>query len=255
MAGQINIIALKGVPLVHPGDDLVKIIINALTLSNECLKNGDILVVAQKIISKAEGRIVALDSVSPSERAKKLAIKLGKDPRQIELVLQESREIVRSKPGVVIVEQNLGLVMANAGIDRSNVVQKNDEEYVLLLPVDPDASSNRLREKINKRLGVKVGIIINDSIGRAWRIGTTGHAIGVAGLPAVIDLRGEKDMFGKELLVSEQAVADELASAASLLQGQASEALPIVVVRGFKSNATNQTAKALIRERDMDMFR
>ena len=255
MAGQINIIALKGVPLVHPGDDLVKIIINALTLSNECLKNGDILVVAQKIISKAEGRIVALDSVSPSERAKKLAIELGKDPRQIELVLQESREIVRSKPGVVIVEQNLGLVMANAGIDRSNVVQENDEEYVLLLPVDPDASSNSLREKINKRLGVKVGIIINDSIGRAWRIGTTGHAIGVAGLPAVIDLRGEKDMFGKELLVSEQAVADELASAASLLQGQASEALPIVVIRGFKSNATNQTAKALIRERDMDMFR
>ena len=255
MAGQINIIALKGVPLVHPGDDLVKIIINALTLSNECLKNGDILVVAQKIISKAEGRIVALDSVSPSERAKKLAIKLGKDPRQIELVLQESREIVRSKPGVVIVEQNLGLVMANAGIDRSNVVQQSDQEYVLLLPVDPDASSNRPREKINKRLGVKVGIIINDSIGRAWRVGTTGHAIGVAGLPAVIDLRGEKDMFGKELLVSEQAVADELASAASLLQGQASEALPIVVIRGFKFNATNQTAKALIRERDMDMFR
>jgi coenzyme F420-0:L-glutamate ligase/coenzyme F420-1:gamma-L-glutamate ligase len=255
MAGQINIIALKGVPLVHPGDDLVEIIINALTLSNQCLKNDDVLVIAQKIISKAEGRIIALGTVSPSERAKKLAVKLGKDPRQIELVLQESREIVRSKPGVVIVEQNLGLVMANAGIDRSNVVQQSDEEYVLLLPIDPDASSNRLRDKINKRLGVKVGIIINDSIGRAWRIGTTGHAIGVAGLPAVIDLRGEKDMFGKELLVSEQAVADELASAASLLQGQASEALPIVVIRGFKSNATNQTAKALIRERDMDMFR
>jgi coenzyme F420-0:L-glutamate ligase/coenzyme F420-1:gamma-L-glutamate ligase len=255
MAGQINIIALKGVPLVHPGDDLVEIIINALTLSNQCLKNDDVLVIAQKIISKAEGRIIALGTVIPSERAKKLAVKLGKDPRQIELVLQESREIVRSKPGVVIVEQNLGLVMANAGIDRSNVVQQSDEEYVLLLPIDPDASSNRLRDKINKRLGVKVGIIINDSIGRAWRIGTTGHAIGVAGLPAVIDLRGEKDMFGKELLVSEQAVADELASAASLLQGQASEALPIVVIRGFKSNATNQTAKALIRERDMDMFR
>ena len=255
MAGQINIIALKGVPLVHPGDDLVEIIINALTLTNQCLKNDDVLVIAQKIISKAEGRIIALGTVSPSERAKKLAVKLGKDPRQIELVLQESREIVRSKPGVVIVEQNLGLVMANAGIDRSNVVQQSDEEYVLLLPIDPDASSNRLRDKINKRLGVKVGIIINDSIGRAWRIGTTGHAIGVAGLPAVIDLRGEKDMFGKELLVSEQAVADELASAASLLQGQASEALPIVVIRGFKSNATNQTAKALIRERDMDMFR
>jgi coenzyme F420-0:L-glutamate ligase/coenzyme F420-1:gamma-L-glutamate ligase len=199
MAGQINIIALKGVPLVHPGDDLVEIIINALTLSNQCLKNDDVLVIAQKIISKAEGRIIALGTVSPSERAKKLAVKLGKDPRQIELVLQESREIIRSKPGVVIVEQNLGLVMANAGIDRSNVVQQSDEEYVLLLPIDPDASSNRLRDKINKRLGVKVGIIINDSIGRAWRIGTTGHAIGVAGLPAVIDLRGEKDVWKRAL--------------------------------------------------------
>ena len=257
MVNRINIFALDGVPLVKPGDDLVAITKDALIVSNERLQDGDIVVIAQKIISKAEGRIVSLNSVKPSPQAEVLATKLEKDPRQIELVLQESKEIVRSKPGVVIVEQNLGLVMANAGIDRSNVVdQTNDnDEYVLLLPEDPDASCDLIRHGINKRLGVKVGIIVNDSVGRAWRIGTTGHAIGIAGLPAVIDLRGELDMFGKELLVSEQAVADELASAASLLQGQASEGMPVVVIRGFKSDAEKQKATALIRDREMDMFR
>jgi len=257
MVNRINIFALDGVPLVKPGDDLVEIIKDALIVSNERLQDDDIVVIAQKIISKAEGRIVSLNSVKPSPQAEALATKLEKDPRQIELVLQESKEIVRSKPGVVIVEQNLGLVMANAGIDRSNVVdQDNDhDEYVLLLPKDPDASCDLIRHGINQRLGVKVGIIVNDSVGRAWRIGTTGHAIGVAGLPAVIDLRGELDMFGKELLVSEQAVADELASAASLLQGQASEGMPVVVIRGFKSDAEKQKATALIRDREMDMFR
>ena len=257
MVNRINIFALDGVPLVKPGDDLVEIIKDALIVSNERLQDDDIVVIAQKIISKAEGRIVSLNSVKPRPQAEALATKLEKDPRQIELVLQESKEIVRSKPGVVIVEQNLGLVMANAGIDRSNVVdQDNDhDEYVLLLPKDPDASCDLIRHGINQRLGVKVGIIVNDSVGRAWRIGTTGHAIGISGLPAVIDLRGELDMFGKELLVSEQAVADELASAASLLQGQASEGMPVVVIRGFKSDAEKQKATALIRDREMDMFR
>jgi len=257
MVNRINIFALDGVPLVKPGDDLVEIIRDALIFSNERLQDDDVVVIAQKIISKAEGRIVSLNSVKPSSRAEALAIKLEKDPRQIELVLRESKEIIRLKPGVVIVEQNLGLVMANAGIDRSNVVdQDNDnDEYVLLLPKDPDASCDLIRHGINKRLGVKVGVIVNDSVGRAWRIGTTGHAIGVAGLPAVVDLRGELDMFGKELLVSEQAVADELASAASLLQGQASEGKPVVVIRGFKSGAEKQKATALIRDREMDMFR
>ena len=257
MVSRINIFALNGVPLVKPGDDLVEIIKDALIVSNERLQDDDIVVIAQKIISKAEGRIVSLNSVKPSPQAEALATKLEKDPRQIELVLQESKEIVRSKPGVVIVEQNLGLVMANAGIDRSNVVdQDNDhDEYVLLLPEDPDASCDLIRHGINQRLGVKVGIIVNDSVGRAWRIGTTGHAIGISGLPAVIDLRGELDMFGKELLVSEQAVADELASAASLLQGQASEGMPVVVIRGFNSDAEKQKATALIRDREMDMFR
>ena len=257
MVSRINIFALDGVPLVKPGDDLVEIIKDALIVSNERLQDDDIVVIAQKIISKAERRIVSLNSVKPSPQAEALATKLEKDPRQIELVLQESKEIVRSKPGVVIVEQNLGLVMANAGIDRSNVVdQDNDnDEYVLLLPKDPDASCDLIRHGINQRLGVKVGIIVNDSVGRAWRIGTTGHAIGISGLPAVIDLRGELDMFGKELLVSEQAVADELASAASLLQGQASEGMPVVVIRGFKSDAEKQKATALIRDREMDMFR
>ena len=256
MVNRINIFALDGVPLVKPGDDLVEIIKDALIFSNERLQDDDVVVIAQKIISKAEGRMVSLNSVKPSPQAEALATKLEKDPRQIELVLQESKEIIRSKPGVVIVEQNLGIVMANAGIDRSNVVgQDDDDEYVLLLPKDPDASCDLIRHEIHKRLGIKGGIIVNDSVGRAWRIGTTGHAIGVAGLPAVIDLRGELDMFGKELLVSEQAVADELASAASLLQGQASEGVPVVVIRGFKSDADKQKATALIRSREMDMFR
>ena len=255
MPERINFVALDGVPLIKPGDDLVEIIINALSLSGESLQDGDVLVLAQKIVSKAEDRIIDLNTVSPREEAFRIASKIGKDPRQIELVLQESKEIVRSRPGVVIVEQNLGIVMANAGIDHSNVDGALDNELVLLLPLNPDESASLIRKEINQKLGVSIGVIINDSVGRAWRIGTTGLAIGVAGLPAVVDLRGEKDMFGRELLVSEQAVADELASAASLLQGQASEGLPVVLVRGFKSKATMQTASALIRNRDMDMFR
>jgi coenzyme F420-0:L-glutamate ligase/coenzyme F420-1:gamma-L-glutamate ligase len=255
MPERINFVALDGVPLIKPGDDLVEIIINALSLSGESLQDGDVLVLAQKIVSKAEDRIIDLNTVSPREEAFRIASKIGKDPRQIELVLQESKEIVRSRPGVVIVEQNLGIVMANAGIDHSNVDGSVGKELVLLLPLNPDKSCSLIRKKINQKLGVSIGVIINDSVGRAWRLGTTGLAIGVAGLPAVVDLRGEKDMFGRELLVSEQAVADELASAASLLQGQASEGLPVVLVRGFKSKATMQTASALIRDRDMDMFR
>ena len=178
-----------------------------------------------------------------------------KDPRQIELVLRESREIIRRRPGIIIVEQNLGIVMANAGIDHSNIESEGEAERVLLLPVDPDETCRKIRAKVKENLKVSVGVIINDSVGRAWRVGTTGLAIGVSGLPAVVDLRGEKDIFGRELLVSEQAVADELASAASLLQGQASEKLPVVIIRGFNSKAPHQNASALIRNKDMDMFR
>jgi coenzyme F420-0:L-glutamate ligase/coenzyme F420-1:gamma-L-glutamate ligase len=252
---RLTLAALRGIPKVKPGDDLASILIAALAESGETLENGDILVVAQKIISKAEGRIVALEDIEPSPRAIELASKVDKDPRQIELVLRESREVVKTRPGVIVVEQNLGLVMANAGIDHSNVESEPGREHLLLLPLDPDGSAEKLRSELCGRLGVSVGVIINDSIGRAWRIGTVGHAIGVAGLPAVVDLRGNRDMFGRELLVSEEAVADELAGAASLLQGQGSEGLPVVLIRGFRSNAPTQGAGALIRPREMDMFR
>jgi coenzyme F420-0:L-glutamate ligase/coenzyme F420-1:gamma-L-glutamate ligase len=252
---RMSLAALSGVPMVKPGDDLATILISALEESGEVLVDGDILVVAQKIVSKAEGRIVALEDIEPSERAVELAAEVDKDPRQIELVLRESREVVKTRPGVIIVEQNLGLVMANAGIDHSNVESEVGREHLLLLPRDPDASAAKLRDELRARLGVTVGVIINDSIGRAWRVGTVGHAIGVAGLPAVVDLRGNRDMFGRELLVSEEAVADELSGAASLLQGQGAEGLPVVLIRGFASDAPSQGADALIRPRDMDMFR
>jgi len=252
---RMSLAALSGVPMVKPGDDLATILISALEESGEVLVDGDILVVAQKIVSKAEGRIVALEDIEPSERAVELAAEVDKDPRQIELVLRESREVVKPRPGVIIVEQNLGLVMANAGIDHSNVESEAGREHLLLLPRDPDASAAKLRDELRARLGVTVGVIINDSIGRAWRVGTVGHAIGVAGLPAVVDLRGNRDMFGRELLVSEEAVADELSGAASLLQGQGAEGLPVVLIRGFASDAPSQGADALIRPRDMDMFR
>jgi coenzyme F420-0:L-glutamate ligase/coenzyme F420-1:gamma-L-glutamate ligase len=255
MPTRMTLAALQGIPQVQPGDDLASIVIVALEASQEVLADGDILVVAQKIISKAEGRIVALEDVVASERAVALAADVGKDPRQVELVLRESREIVKHRPGVLIVEQNLGLVMANAGIDHSNIESPEGREQLLLLPLDPDASCQRLREGLRQRLGVTVGVIVNDSIGRAWRVGTVGQAIGVAGLPAVIDLRGATDLFGRELLVSEQAVADELAGAASLLQGQAAEGLPVVLIRGFVSDAPVQGADALVRPREMDMFR
>jgi coenzyme F420-0:L-glutamate ligase/coenzyme F420-1:gamma-L-glutamate ligase len=255
MTTRMTLTALEGIPLVQPGDDLASIVIEALGATGEVLRDGDVLVMAQKIVSKAEDRIVDFESVTPSPRAVELAVSVDKDPRQVELVLRESREIVKHRPGVLIVEQNLGLVMANAGIDHSNIESVDGRERVLLLPEDPDASCAALRSALKDRLGVTVGVIINDSVGRAWRVGTMGLAIGVAGLPAVVDLRGEHDMFGRELMVSEQAVADELASAASLLQGQAAEGLPVVLIRGFASDAPAQGAGALVRPRDMDMFR
>jgi coenzyme F420-0:L-glutamate ligase / coenzyme F420-1:gamma-L-glutamate ligase len=255
MTPRMTLAALAGIPMVKPGDDLTSMLIAALQDSGEVLADGDILVIAQKIISKAEGRIVALEDIEPSARAIELAAQVDKDPRQIELVLRESREVVKHRPGVIIVEQNLGLVMANAGIDHSNVESDEGREHLLLLPLDPDGSCQRLRAALKERLGVTVGVIINDSIGRAWRVGTVGHAIGVAGLPAVIDLRGNTDMFGRELLVSEEAVADELSGAASLLQGQGAEGLPVVLIRGFSSDAPMQGADSLIRPRQMDMFR
>ena len=255
MSDQLTRIALKGIPLVQPGADLSSLIADALTRVGETLVDGDILVVAQKIVSKSENRLVEIATITPSTQAETLAKLVDKDPRVVEVILRESRAVIREKPGVLIVENNLGLIMANAGIDHSNVESPGSDEILLLLPLDPDASAEALRRDLNVRYRADVGIVVNDSVGRAWRIGTTGLAIGVAGLPAVVDLRGDKDLFGRELRVSEEAVADELAAAASLLQGQGAEGKPVVLVRGFSSSAEPQPATAALRPANMDMFR
>lgn len=216
------------------------------------LRDHDVLVLAQKIVSKSEGRIVPLTSVTPSPRAEELAKTVLKDARLVELILQESTEVLRAIPNVLIVQHRLGFVMANAGIDASNV---EGEDQVLLLPADPDGSARRLRERLKQVAGVDVGVIINDSWGRAWRMGTTGAAIGVAGLPALVDMRGLPDLNGRILRVTEVAHADEIAAAASLLMGQSNEGQPAVIVRGLGPPARDGNGEELVRPRKMDLFR
>jgi coenzyme F420-0:L-glutamate ligase / coenzyme F420-1:gamma-L-glutamate ligase len=216
--------------------------------------DDDVLVFAQKIVSKAEGRIVELHTVRPSGRAQALADRTGKDPRVVELILAESQEVLRSRPGAIIVSHRLGFVMANAGIDQSNV-RVEGREAALLLPLDPDASCASLRQRFNELTGVNVGVIINDSHGRAWRNGTVGVALGVAGLPGLLDLRGKPDLFGRALRITEVGIADEIAAAASLLMGQSDEGLPVVLMRGLKQSRGDGNAQELVRPRDQDLFR
>jgi len=213
-----------------------------------------VLVVAQKIVSKAEGRYVDVATVKPSERAIALGAEVDKDPRFVEVVLSESRRVVRHRPGLLIVEHRLGFVMANAGIDHSNLPAQGDER-VLLLPEDPDGSARALREQLAEAFGTDIAVIICDSFGRPWRKGTVGVALGAAGLPALIDLRGQPDLFGRELLVTETGFADEIAAAAGLVMGQADEAVPMVLVRGLRWSAPEVAAAALIRPAEHDLFR
>jgi coenzyme F420-0:L-glutamate ligase/coenzyme F420-1:gamma-L-glutamate ligase len=218
-------------------------------------ESDDVVVIAQKIVSKAEGRAVRLATVEPSPRARELARIADKDPRLVELMLSESREVLRAKTGVLILEHRLGFVMANAGIDQSNVPGGEDDELALLLPSDPDASAQRIRQGLRDACGIDVGVVINDSFGRAWRNGVTGVAIGVAGVPALIDLRGETDREGRVLRVTQIAAADELAAAASLVMGQADEGCPAVLARGFPYARRDSSASELVRPRAEDLFR
>jgi coenzyme F420-0:L-glutamate ligase/coenzyme F420-1:gamma-L-glutamate ligase len=248
---------LAGIPLIQPGDDLVTIIIQAVQRAGKILQDGDILVLAQKIVSKAEGRLVNLATVEPSVRALQLAQQCGKDPRLVELNLQESNAVLRVRLGTMIVEHRLGFVCANAGIDHSNVAGEGNEaeEWVLLLPENPDASAQEIRKKLEDASGVKLGVMIIDSHGRAWRLGIIGVAIGLAGVPGLEDLRGKKDLFGYTLRITEVGVADELAAAASLVMGQADEMTPVVHVRGFNYPLRESSLKELLRPKEQDLFR
>jgi coenzyme F420-0:L-glutamate ligase/coenzyme F420-1:gamma-L-glutamate ligase len=257
VTNQLNLAALPNIPLIQPGDDLVAIILKSLTEIDLKLQNDDVLVLAQKIVSKAEGRLVKLADVVPSAQALELAPQLQKDPRHVEVILRETKEIVRMRAGVIVVEHRLGYVCANAGVDRSNVAPHGEsaEDYLLMLPEDPDRSCADLREKLYQSTGVRVGVIINDSHGRAWRNGTVGVALGSAGLPALLDLRGTPDLFDYPLQVTQVGLADELAAAASLLMGQAAEGRPIIHVRGVPYPLREGNAQELIRQKDLDMFR
>jgi len=262
----LTLTSLKNIPLIRQDDDLADIILNSLQENKTQLEDNDILIIAQKIVSKAEGRMVDLATVVPSQPATDLAKQTEKDARLIELILQESNEVLRTRIGTIIVEHKLGFICANAGIDHSNVdsplpwgeglgVRAKTEEWVLLLPQDPDLSSRKMRDEIQSKTGKRIGVLIIDSHGRAWRNGTVGIAIGVSGLPALEDLRGKPDLFGNELRITQVGVADELAAAASLIMGQAAEGTPVVHVHGFPYPLREGSLKELIRSKEHDLFR
>jgi coenzyme F420-0:L-glutamate ligase/coenzyme F420-1:gamma-L-glutamate ligase len=249
---RIAITGLPGIPLIQPGDDLVSITIAGLARAGIRLADGDVLVYASKIISKAEARFVRLSDVFPSPASQAIAESIGKDPRLVELILAESAEVVRVRPGLIIVQHRLGFISANAGVDQSNV---GEEDAALLLPEDPDASAARLRAGLRVATGADVAVVINDSHGRAWRRGTVGVAIGLAGLLPLTDRRGDSDLFGREMRVTVLGTADEIAAAASLLQGGTDEALPIVHVRGAPYRPGPGHLSDLLRPKETDLFR
>jgi len=259
----LTLTAIPGIPLIQPGDDLASIIKAALDQSGIPLEDGDILVIAQKIVSKAEGRLVNLRDVQPSPRAYQYAEQVGKDARIVELILGESKQVLRTRPGVMIVEHRLGFICASAGIDHSNVGNPQSrqgegtesEDWVLLLPENPDASAHRLRQSLEASSQRQLGVLIIDSHGRAWRLGTVGVAIGLSGMPGLVDMRGWRDMFGYELQITQVGAADELASAASILMGQASEGTPVVHVRGFPHLLREGSLEELLRPAEQDLFR
>lgn len=257
MTPTLALTALPNIPLIQPGDDLAAIILKSLSAAGLQLQDDDVLVIAQKIVSKAEGRLVQLSSVTPSARAVEMAEYLQKDPRHVEIILRETKEVVRMRPGVIVVEHRLGYVCANAGVDRSNVAPHGgpDDDYLLLLPEDADRSCAELREKFLAATGAHAGVIVNDSHGRAWRSGTVGVAIGAAGVPGLLDLRGTPDLFDYPLQITQVGFADELAAAASLLMGQAAEGRPVIHARGVPYGLREGNAQELIRPKEMDLFR
>ncbi|HVO90123.1 MAG TPA: coenzyme F420-0:L-glutamate ligase [Casimicrobiaceae bacterium] len=251
---ELRLTAIADFPEVRAGDDLAALIARAVRAGGVHPRDGDVFVVAQKIVSKAEDRYVDLGQVVPSTRAIELAKVTGKDARLVEVVLGESARVVRAVHDVLIVEHRLGFVMANAGVDQSNV-GPHGADRVLRLPVDPDASAQRLRDALQQQFGVRIAVVINDSFGRPWRLGTVGVALGAAGLPSLVDLRGTSDRYGRTLRATVVALADELAAAASLLMGQADEGWPVILVQGLAWSQASRSARDLVRPADEDLFR
>ena len=252
---SLEVIALKGLPLIKAGDDLVQMIASILKQNSVEPRPQDVLVVAQKIVSKAEGRMVDLATINPSAQAIALAADVDKDPRLVEVILSESVRVVRARRNVLIGEHRLGFIMANAGVDQSNVGPADGAQRVRRLPEHPDCSAEALRDGLAALTGTDLAVVINDSFGRAWRQGTAGVAIGVAGLPGLVDLRGRPDLFGRKLEVSIIGFADEIAAAASLVMGQADEAAPVVLIRGLRWSAPESTAASMVRSASEDLFR
>ncbi len=252
---KTELFALDHFPLVKPGDDLVALILESVKKNNLPLQNNDVIVLAQKIVSKSENRYIDLKRITPSQAAIDLAKKSNKDPRAMEVLLGESKEVLKTRTNVVIVEHNNGYVHANAGIDHSNIKQEEGKELLLLLPNDPDQSAEKLRTGIKEKTGIDVNIIINDSFGRAFRNGVCGVCIGSAGFEVIDNKIGHKDLFGNILQITEIAIADEIAAAASMVMGQADEGKPVVIVRGLKLKHSDKNSKALLRKKSDDLFR
>jgi coenzyme F420-0:L-glutamate ligase/coenzyme F420-1:gamma-L-glutamate ligase len=252
---QVTFTSVPDIPLIQPGDDLARIVVERMTNAQIALQDGDVVVFAQKVVSKCEGRLVRLSEVTPSARALEVAAVTGHDPRLDEIILSESHEVIKMRPGLLIVEQRSGFVCANAGVDRSNIEPSDGEIVVSLLPLDSDASARRLRERLRELTGATVAVLIIDTHGRVFRDGVVGVSIGVAGMKALRDARGEEDLFGFHLMHTIIAPADEIAAGASMLMGQSGEGRPVVVVRGARYEPGDGSVRELIRPRERDMFR
>jgi len=250
---RLVIFPLTGIPLVREGDDLATLLEQAMAGCGLSLQSGDVLVVAQKIVSKAEGRVVRLRDVQPTARAVELGEITDKDPRMVQLILEESTEVVRAVPGVLIVRHRLGIIGANAGIDQSNI-DHGEGECALLLPEDPDRSAAQLRDTLQQRSRNTLGVIVSDSMNRPWRLGTMGQAIGSAGITVLDDRRGDADLFGRELKVTMTNRADSIAAAALLVMGETTERVPAALVRGFPAEDSRQAARDSIRPASEDLF-
>ncbi|MBN1427812.1 MAG: coenzyme F420-0:L-glutamate ligase [Anaerolineae bacterium] len=252
--GRVELIGVPGIPLIQTGDDLAELIAQALQANDLTLLDGDVMAVTSKIVSKSEGRWVDLDSVMPDDEALRIAAQCGKDPREVAIILSEAESVSRVRQGVLIVRHRLGFVCANAGIDHSNT--RPGGQWRLLLPVDPDASARGLRQNLERRFEIKIGVVISDSHGRPFRMGTVGVAVGSAGLPARWDLRGKPDLCGARLQITEVGFADELAAAAGLVSGQSDEGIPVVIIRGLAYPVDESAGAAdLVRPPDLDLYR